>query len=67
MAYRDPDGGFFKSDEGSVIAGVCSGLSEKFKIDVTIFRVLFAAGFIFYGVGLGLYIVLWIVLPEKGE
>lgn len=67
MAYKDPDGGFYKSSEGSVIGGVCSGLSEKFKIDVTVIRILFAIAFIFYGAGLGLYLVLWIALPEKGE
>ena len=65
MAYQDPDGGWFKSSDGAVIAGVCSGLSEKFKIDVTIIRLIFAVAFLVYGTGLGIYIILWIVLPER--
>ncbi len=67
MAYKDPDGSFdwWKSKDGAVIGGVCSGLSEKFKIDVTLLRLIFAFAFLLYGTGLGIYIVLWIVLPEK--
>jgi phage shock protein C len=65
MAYQDPNGGWFKSRDGAVIGGVCSGLSEKFKIDVTIIRLIFAVAFLVYGTGLGIYIILWIVLPER--
>ncbi len=65
MAYRDPDGGWFKSSNDAVIGGVCSGISEKLKIDVTIIRLIFAVAFLVYGTGLGIYIILWILLPER--
>src|SRR5258705_95362 len=46
------------------IAGVCSGLGEYFDVDVTLVRLVVAAGTIFSG-GLGLlaYIVAWIIMP----
>lgn len=67
MAYHDPNGGWYRSQDGKVMGGVCSGLSEKFKVDVTLLRIIFAAAFVLYGSGLLLYIILWIALPEKGE
>lgn len=46
-----------------VIGGVCSGLADYFNIDVVLVRVIFAASFLFAGVGLGLYLLLWILVP----
>ncbi len=45
--------------------GVCSGLANYFDIDPTVMRVLFLAAFLFFGTGLLLYIILFIVMPEK--
>ncbi len=45
--------------------GVCSGLANYFDIDPTIMRILFLAGFLFFGTGLLLYIILFIVMPEQ--
>jgi phage shock protein C len=46
------------------IAGVCSGLGQYLDVDVTLVRLVVAAGTIFSG-GLGLlaYIVAWIIMP----
>lgn len=46
-----------------IVGGVCSGLAEYFNIDITLMRALAASSMIFAGVGLGLYLILWIVLP----
>lgn len=48
-----------------VIGGVCSGLADYFDIDTTLVRAIVASSIIFAGVGLGLYLVLWIVLPAE--
>ncbi len=48
-----------------VVGGVCSGLAEYFNIDTTLVRAIVASSIIFAGVGLGLYIVLWIVVPAE--
>lgn len=45
--------------------GVCSGLSESFKIDVTIIRILFLIPLLMFGTGAVAYIICWIVFPEK--
>jgi len=45
--------------------GVCSGLANYFDIDPTIMRILFLAAFLFFGTGLLLYVILFIVMPEQ--
>jgi phage shock protein C len=65
MAYRNPKNTFYRSKDGAVLGGVCSGLSESFKIDITIVRILWLFMLLSWGSGLLLYIILWIVLPEK--
>lgn len=49
------------------IAGVCTGVAEYFKLDVSIVRlvwVLFALG---WGAGLVAYIACALLIPEKPE
>ena len=46
-----------------VIGGVCSGLADYFGVDVVLVRAIFAASFLFGGVGGGLYLILWILMP----
>ena len=48
-----------------VFGGVCSGLADYFDIDVVLVRVIFAASFLFAGVGGGLYLLLWLVVPAN--
>ena len=54
--YRDPD--------DKKIAGVCSGLSAYFGIDVTLIRIIFLVALLGYGSAFFLYIVLWIATKE---
>ncbi len=53
--HRDPD--------DVILGGVCSGLASYLGVDVWIIRLLTVLFTIFWGFGLLLYIVLWIVLP----
>lgn len=48
------------------IAGVCAGLAQYMDIDVTLIRIVFLV-LLFWppGVGLILYIVCWIVMPQE--
>ena len=48
-----------------VFGGVCSGLADYFNLDVVLVRVIFAASFLFAGVGGGLYLLLWLVVPAN--
>ena len=47
------------------IFGVCSGIANYFDIDPTIVRVLFVFGFLVFGSGLLLYLILAIAMPEN--
>jgi phage shock protein PspC (stress-responsive transcriptional regulator) len=50
-----------------VIAGVCSGLAEHFKIDPLIVRLIFVAGFLYFGVGPLAYAILWVCTQKKSS
>jgi phage shock protein PspC (stress-responsive transcriptional regulator) len=47
------------------IAGVCAGLGEYFDIDPVFFRLFFLVSLFFGGVGALIYVLLWIMAPEK--
>lgn len=66
MAYHSEKKLYRDKAEGKV-GGVCAGLSDYFKIDVTVLRVIAAILVFWYGTGLGLYLVLWIFLPDRSE
>jgi phage shock protein PspC (stress-responsive transcriptional regulator) len=54
--YRDPD--------HRIIGGVCAGMAAYWDMDPIIPRVIFAALILAGGLGLLIYLVLYIVLPE---
>jgi len=54
--YRDPD--------NRIIAGVCSGMAAYWRIDPWIVRVIFIIISLPGGLGILIYVILWIVLPE---
>lgn len=47
------------------IFGVYGGLGEYFDVDPTIIRIAFLVGFIIFGSGLLLYIIMAIVMPSE--
>ena len=49
----------------SIIGGVCSGLGKYFGIEPLLIRILWVVAIFGYGVGLLLYLILWLVLPEE--
>ncbi|NBT16828.1 MAG: PspC domain-containing protein, partial [Chitinophagia bacterium] len=56
----------YRNANEKILGGVCSGLAAYLKIDTTIIRVLFALLAVgSFGFGLLLYIVLWVLLPER--
>jgi phage shock protein C len=52
-----------RSSTDKKLGGVCAGLADYFDLDPTIVRVVWLLAVLFGGVGLLLYIILWIVLP----
>jgi phage shock protein PspC (stress-responsive transcriptional regulator) len=54
--YRDPD--------NRVLGGVCGGLGAFLDVDPVILRVILVILFFFFGAGLLVYLIMWIVVPE---
>ena len=51
-----------------IIGGVCSGLAEGFHVDTFWVRVAFVALVVFaQGIGIVLYVVLWVIMPERNQ
>jgi phage shock protein PspC (stress-responsive transcriptional regulator) len=53
--------------EGRAFAGVAAGLGQRFDISATWFRVAFVLMTVFGGIGLLLYILGWLLIPEEGS
>jgi len=57
----------YRNKTDVMIAGVCSGLGEYLDVDPTAVRLAFVL-LLFVGLGgLWIYLVLWIIMPEKSE
>lgn len=49
-----------------MIAGVCAGIAEYFGWDVTLVRIVYALATLLTAFcGVILYLVMWIVMPQK--
>ena len=55
--YRIPSEG--------MIGGVCAGLAEHLVIDPTIIRLIFVLLFFGGSSGLWIYLIMWLIVPEK--
>jgi phage shock protein PspC (stress-responsive transcriptional regulator) len=53
--------------QGRIVAGVCAGLGAYFGIDVNLVRLAFGVLTVFYALGILLYLIAWLILPEEGE
>ena len=55
----------YRSRQNRILAGVCGGIADYFKIDPLIIRLFFVFIFFFNGAGILAYIIGWIIIPEK--
>ena len=55
----------YRSNDNSMIAGVCGGLGEYFDIDPTIVRLVAVVAALAAGSGLLAYILAWIIIPQR--
>jgi phage shock protein PspC (stress-responsive transcriptional regulator) len=62
--YRRPR--LVRSRRGRLIGGVCSGLGAHFRVDPILFRIAFVGLAIFSGIGIALYLVIFLLVPEEG-
>jgi phage shock protein C len=52
-----------RSRTEKMIAGVCGGLAEYFDIDPTLVRMVWVLISLLAGVGVLLYLVMWVITP----
>ena len=57
----------YKTDQGSVLGGVCKGFSEVYDMDVSLVRLIAVLLLFVAGMPFIVYIVMWIVLPDKKD
>jgi phage shock protein C len=61
-------GKFVRMNENRRIAGICSGFAYYLNIDTNMCRMLWIIfSFVTLGVGLVIYLVIWLALPLEGE
>jgi len=56
-----------RPENGRVLAGVCAGLAQWIGLDVTLVRIIFLFLGIWTGMGVLIYLVLWVVMPSSME
>jgi phage shock protein C len=52
-----------RSRTEKMIGGVCGGFAEYFNVDPTLVRVIWVAMTLIVGIGILLYLILWLVMP----
>lgn len=62
-----PSKKFRRAREGRFIGGVCAGIGEYVGIDPNIIRFAFGVSTLFGGLGVGVYAVAWLLVPEAGR
>jgi phage shock protein PspC (stress-responsive transcriptional regulator) len=65
LSTRYAPGDWYRSSRDRMIAGVCGGLAPQFGVPAAVIRLAFVLmTFFSAGVGVLIYLVLWIVMPS---
>ena len=57
----------YRSRTDRILGGVCGGLGEYLGVDSNLIRIVWILLSFVYGVAIIIYIIAWILLPEKPE
>ena len=55
----------YRSEQDKALGGVAAGLAQYFDLDVTLVRMLFVLLALADGVGILLYLAMWLIMPEE--
>ncbi len=55
----------YRSGRERILGGVCGGIGEYFEVDPTLIRLLWILFSLAYGMGILLYIIMWIIVPRN--
>ena len=69
MSENNGSGGkrLLRLRNGRMAAGMRAGLAAYFGVDVNLVRLGFGVLTVFYGLGILVYVIAWVILPEEGE
>lgn len=65
MNTEKPRKRLYRSRDERMIGGVCAGLADYFDIDPTWMRIIFIVLLVVAFSTFFVYIILWIIIPEK--
>ena len=54
-----------RSKNNRMLAGVCGGVAQYFNIDPTLIRIIYAVLVIAGSIGLWIYLLMWLLVPEE--
>lgn len=57
----------YRSESNRVIGGVAGGLAAYFDLDPNFVRLLFILSVLIFGIGIVVYLFLWILLPSQSK
>ncbi len=63
--FNAPRGRLCRDDNDKIIGGVCGGLANYLRVDVSVVRIVFAILSFGAGTGFFIYLLLWVFLPSK--
>lgn len=55
----------YRSKRDRMLGGVCGGIADYFNVDVVLIRLLWVLAALAEGIGLIVYIVAWVIIPEE--
>jgi len=55
----------YRSRTDKIIGGVCGGLGQYLQLDPVLIRIVFVVLAFFHGLGIILYLILLIIIPEQ--
>jgi phage shock protein C len=53
----------YRTGHNRMLGGVCAGLSEHFHFELTLLRIIWVVGTLFWGTGILAYLICWIIIP----
>ena len=54
---------WYRGVQGKIVAGVCQGLADHFRLPVAAIRMAFVIATFFGGWGILIYLYLWLLMP----
>ena len=56
-----------RDQSGGLVAGVCAGIAKQTGVDVLFIRIVFFALLFAGGIGLVIYVLMWVLVPAEGQ